>query len=104
MVSTKQKQKITFIASARELYEAEGLSGFYRGLIPTLIMVCNPAISFMFYEVLVSFGGKSSKGGVKSVSPLKAFVFGAIAKLGATLITYPLLLVKQRLHTGAVHT
>ena len=90
------------MTSAKELFKAEGMSGFYRGLIPSIVMVCNPAISFMFYEVLVSIGVEKNKKGKLVVSPLKAFIFGALAKLGATLITYPLLLVKQRLHTGSM--
>ena len=55
-ISDEQKQKATFMASAKELFKAEGMSGFYRGLIPSLVMVCNPAISFMFYGILVSIG------------------------------------------------
>ncbi len=34
------------------------------------------------------------------LSPLDAFVLSALAKLGATLVTYPMLLVKSRLQVS----
>ncbi|XP_010932196.1 peroxisomal nicotinamide adenine dinucleotide carrier isoform X2 [Elaeis guineensis] len=61
--STKPHPFGTFHA-AREVYNETGIKGFWKGLIPTLIMV---------------------------------FLLGALAKLGATVSTYPLLVVKSRL-------
>ncbi|XP_044507407.1 peroxisomal nicotinamide adenine dinucleotide carrier-like isoform X2 [Mangifera indica] len=50
--------------AAREVYMEAGITGFWKGIVPTLIMV---------------------------------FLLGALAKLGATVSTYPLLVVKSRL-------
>ncbi|KAJ0077196.1 hypothetical protein Patl1_36598 [Pistacia atlantica] len=35
---------------AREVYKEAGITGFWKGIVPTLIMVCNPSIQFMIYE------------------------------------------------------
>uniref|UniRef100_A0A453ILE4 Uncharacterized protein n=7 Tax=Triticinae TaxID=1648030 RepID=A0A453ILE4_AEGTS len=88
------------LQAIREVYRESGISGFWKGLIPTLIMVCNPSIQFMIYETL-SKRLKSKRSGKrfpkKNITAMEVFLIGAIAKLGATLVTYPLLVVKSRL-------
>ncbi|XP_042491814.1 peroxisomal nicotinamide adenine dinucleotide carrier-like [Macadamia integrifolia] len=84
----------------REVYSEAGIKGFWKGLIPTLVMVCNPSIQFMIYESLLKHlkaKRAATKQGSKGVSALEVFLAGALAKLGATLVTYPLLVVKSRL-------
>ncbi|WOL19510.1 peroxisomal nicotinamide adenine dinucleotide carrier-like [Canna indica] len=86
--------------AVREVYHEAGVRGFWKGLIPTLIMVCNPSIQFMIYETsLKHLRSKRSrtKPGEKNVTALEVFFLGALAKLGATVATYPLLVVKSRL-------
>jgi adenine nucleotide transporter 17 len=41
-----------------------------------------------------------SKGGGMALGALDIFVLSALAKIGATLVTYPLLVVKNRLQVG----
>lgn len=84
----------------KEVYREAGIQGFWKGIIPTLIMVCNPSIQFMIYETsLKHLRAKrtANKQGVKTVTALEVFLLGALAKLGATVATYPLLVVKSRL-------
>ncbi|GMH06709.1 hypothetical protein Nepgr_008549 [Nepenthes gracilis] len=86
--------------AAREVYNEAGILGFWKGIIPTLVMVCNPSIQFMIYETsLKSLKEKraANKQGLKNVTALEVFILGALAKLGATVATYPLLVVKSRL-------
>ncbi|KAF7808262.1 peroxisomal nicotinamide adenine dinucleotide carrier-like [Senna tora] len=88
------------LRAANEIYSEAGINGFWKGVIPSLIMVCNPSIQFMIYESsLKHLRAKRSakKQGNKSVSALEVFLLGALAKLGATVSTYPLLVVKSRL-------
>ncbi|XP_057974621.1 peroxisomal nicotinamide adenine dinucleotide carrier-like isoform X2 [Malania oleifera] len=62
--------------------------------------VCNPSIQFMIYESsLKHLRAKraTNKQGLKNVTALEVFLLGALAKLGATISTYPLLVVKSRL-------
>ncbi|XP_071934529.1 peroxisomal nicotinamide adenine dinucleotide carrier-like isoform X1 [Coffea arabica] len=89
----------------QEVYDEGGVSGFWRGVFPTLIMVSNPSIQFMLYETLLKKLKKrraSSKKGSNDVSALEVFLLGAVAKLGATVVTYPLLVVKSRLQAKQV--
>ncbi|CAN4095788.1 unnamed protein product [Withania somnifera] len=92
----------------QEVYGESGLSGFWNGVFPTLFMVSNPAIQFMLYETLLKKIRKrraSSNKGANDVTALDIFLLGAVAKLGATVVTYPLLVIKSRLQakqeTGA---
>ncbi|GAV63565.1 Mito_carr domain-containing protein [Cephalotus follicularis] len=83
-----------------EVYSEAGITGFWKGIIPTLIMVCNPSIQFMIYESSLKHlraNRSSNKQGLQNVSALEVFLLGALAKLGATVSTYPLLVVKSRL-------
>ncbi|KAL3337934.1 hypothetical protein AABB24_030214 [Solanum stoloniferum] len=63
-------------------------------------MVSNPSIQFMLYETLLKKIRKrraSSNKGANDVTALEIFLLGAVAKLGATVVTYPLLVIKSRL-------
>ncbi|XP_059666378.1 peroxisomal nicotinamide adenine dinucleotide carrier-like [Cornus florida] len=89
----------------REVYDEAGVVGFWKGVLPTLIMVSNPSIQFMLYETLLkklkerrALSKKSNNG----VTALEIFLLGALAKLGATVVTYPLLVVKSRLQAKQV--
>ncbi|CAN6301452.1 unnamed protein product [Urochloa humidicola] len=84
----------------QELYKESGVLGFWKGVIPALIMVSNPAIQFMLYETLLKRLKKrraSNLKGADGLTALEIFLLGAVAKLGATVVTYPLLVVKARL-------
>jgi adenine nucleotide transporter 17 len=84
----------------QELYKEDGVLGFWKGVIPSLIMVSNPAIQFMLYETLLKKLKKrraSNLKGADGLTALEIFLLGAVAKLGATVVTYPLLVVKARL-------
>ncbi|KZV55475.1 peroxisomal nicotinamide adenine dinucleotide carrier, partial [Dorcoceras hygrometricum] len=82
--------------AVQEVYGEAGVLGFWKGVFPTLIMVSNPAIQFMLYESLVKRLKKRRKNN-SEVTALEIFLLGALAKLGATVVTYPLLVVKSRL-------
>ncbi|BBN19526.1 solute carrier family 25 (peroxisomal adenine nucleotide transporter), member 17 [Marchantia polymorpha subsp. ruderalis] len=88
------------LATVRELYEEAGVVGFWKGVLPTLIMVSNPAIQFMLYETLLKWLTKKrplKKNGLKHTTATEVFAIASVAKLGATVVTYPLLVVKSRL-------
>ncbi|KAM7509074.1 hypothetical protein LguiA_019527 [Lonicera macranthoides] len=98
-LETRKRRPYGTVHAAREVYGEAGISGFWKGIIPTLIMVCNPSIQFMIYESLLKRlrAKHAAKQGSKNISALEVFLSGAFAKLGATVCTYPLLVVKSRL-------
>ncbi|XP_057974622.1 peroxisomal nicotinamide adenine dinucleotide carrier-like isoform X3 [Malania oleifera] len=96
-IHTVKPSPYGMLHAANEVYNEAGINGFWKGIIPTLIMVCNPSIQFMIYESsLKHLRAKraTNKQGLKNVTALEVFLLGALAKLGATISTYPLLVVK----------
>uniref|UniRef100_A0A182J5C9 Peroxisomal membrane protein PMP34 n=1 Tax=Anopheles atroparvus TaxID=41427 RepID=A0A182J5C9_ANOAO len=75
----------------------EGIRGLWAGAIPSLMLVINPAIQFMVYE---SLKRRVTEGTSKSPSAITFFGIGAIAKMIATVLTYPLQLVQTKLRHG----
>lgn len=73
----------------------EGVRGLWSGTIPSLILVSNPAIQFMMYEMIKRNVQKMSKT-PNDLSSFTVFVMGALSKAIATVVTYPLQLVQTR--------
>ncbi|XP_050385719.1 peroxisomal nicotinamide adenine dinucleotide carrier [Argentina anserina] len=93
--------------AVQEVYGEGGFLGFWRGVFPTLIMVSNPSMQFMLYETMLKKLKKRralSQKNNNGVTALEIFLLGALAKLGATVVTYPLLVVKARLQAKQVTT
>ncbi|OAY46210.1 peroxisomal nicotinamide adenine dinucleotide carrier isoform X2 [Manihot esculenta] len=91
----------------QEVYGEAGVWGFWKGVLPTLIMVSNPSIQFMLYETMLKKLKKQrslNKKGSNGVTAWEIFLLGALAKLGATVVTYPLLVVKSRLQAKQLKT
>ena len=47
---TISKEKKTIMQTVMEVYNTEGLSAFYKGVLPNMILVLNPIINFVMYE------------------------------------------------------
>ena len=81
----------------QEIYQQYGVPGFWRGTVPNLVMVTNPAIQYMLFEDLKKRFFRATRK--SRVGPGEVFFLSALAKIGATLVTYPLLVVKSRIQT-----
>lgn len=68
--------------------QRDGPLSLWSGTRISLYLVSNPIIQFTTYEML-------KKG--RKISPLKAFILGAISKSIATIFTYPLQVAQTRL-------
>lgn len=127
-----RRRRVTAVGVARELYLEGGVRALWRGVAPSLVMVSNPTVNYMLYEwiaarmllakrrkaalamtTMTTGRGKApgaaaaSLAAAASPSSLGAadvFVASALAKLGATVVTYPILLVKARLQSANAHT
>ena len=74
----------TFASTAAKIYKEEGLKGFFKGVIPALVLVINPVIQFTAFERLKVVVEKT-----RSLTTFDFFVLGALSKLLATGLTYP---------------
>ncbi|KAF4120244.1 Mitochondrial carrier protein [Geosmithia morbida] len=84
------------ILTAREVIEGpDGVSGLWRGLKASLVLVVNPAITYGAYERLkpIFFAGRNN------LKPWEAFALGAMSKSLATIVTQPLIVAKVGLQS-----
>jgi adenine nucleotide transporter 17 len=91
----KRRGKRSFFDVAAEIARDGGIAGFWQGLTPSLVMVSNPALQYAFYETAARRHLKSQAK--SNLSALEVFCLGAYAKFGATVLTYPLQVIKSRL-------
>ncbi|KAK3954189.1 mitochondrial carrier domain-containing protein [Pseudoneurospora amorphoporcata] len=84
------------IETAREVVESDdGITGLWRGMKASLVLVVNPAITYGAYERLkdIIFPGKNT------LKPWEAFLLGALSKSIATIVTQPLIVAKVGLQS-----
>ena len=88
LVSTRVtlKQDPSAMSCIQSVYNNEGIAGFFKGIGPTMMLIANPIIQFVMFDWFKAYL-KATKGGATT---LRLFLYGAYAKLMATLVTYPL--------------
>ncbi|KAI2791582.1 hypothetical protein POX_c04444 [Penicillium oxalicum] len=95
------------ISGVRQIYQTEGLRGFYRGLVPSLFGVSHGAFQFMAYEKLKTFWsmdsstsetqGKGRPGSQRTFGVLDTLALSGTSKLFAGCVTYPYQVIRARL-------
>jgi len=92
--------------TAKLVRETGGIMSFWRGLLPSCLLVVNPAVNFALFEQLkviyvssvlsknVSRGKLPKNATAHKLSALEAFLIGATSKAVATTIAYPLIRAK----------
>lgn len=86
------------ISGLKYIASKEGWQKLWSGTCASLMLVSNPAIQFSVYESIKRYLTKLH--GSESPSVLYYFFLGAISKLVATFITYPLQLVQTKQRHG----
>lgn len=87
-----------------QIWQTEGIRGFWRGLVPSLFGVSHGAVQFMAYEQLKHYRG-SQVGGKNGLSNWDFLLLSGLSKMFAGSITYPYQVVRARLQTyNASHT
>ncbi|KAK7112767.1 peroxisomal membrane protein PMP34-like isoform X1 [Littorina saxatilis] len=81
-----------------KIIQDEGFWSLWNGTAPSLMLAANPAIQFMVYEALKRYFQRAYH--TAELSGMLYFIIGAIAKAGATVVTYPLQVVQSRLRAG----
>lgn len=97
----------SFLGALVELVRSDGPRGLFAGLSAALVLTLNPSIQFLVYERLKAWWvaklraqPAATNGGApprRDASPAELFVIGALAKVVATIVTFPFILAKTRL-------
>lgn len=72
------------------IYKEEGLSGFFKGITPSLILTLVPVMQFTVYEVIK----KSVINDEGKISNKHIFMASMISKLLTIIISYPIMTLK----------
>ena len=76
----------------------EGVAALWAGALPSLVLVTNPAIQFMIYEMLKRRVQRWQN--TDKVKGSTALLLGAISKSLSTVLTYPLQVVQSKLRVS----
>ncbi|KAK6517863.1 hypothetical protein TWF506_005041 [Arthrobotrys conoides] len=77
----------------KQIYEENGIRGFWSGYDATLILTLNPAITFFLYETLKSLLPRKYR---EKPTSGQTFLLAAISKAVASSIMYPISMAKAR--------
>jgi len=83
--------------AAITIYRSEGIRAFYRGLLPALLGIAHVAVQFPLYEQLKIIAQRHSPD--RSLSVFSILFCSAVAKMTASVATYPHEVVRTRLQT-----
>ena len=72
------------------MIQEEGISSFFKGVLPSIILTINPVIQYIIYEVL----RKQFLNDDGSISTSNIIWISLFSKIVTTFITYPMLTVK----------
>jgi hypothetical protein len=97
--TSKVQHHKSMLEISKEIYAENGIFSFWKGFIPSLVLVSNPSINFTVFDrlKLQLQRLRMKKTGAKrlaSLSALEAFVLAAVAKAIATIVTYPVIRAK----------
>ena len=87
------EEKKGLFATAREVISEDGITGLWRGLKPSLVLVVNPAITYGLFERFKEI----MYPGTNRLTPGQSFFVGAASKSVATVVTYPYIMAKVRM-------
>ncbi|KAF7291674.1 Mitochondrial NAD transporter [Mycena chlorophos] len=96
---TQSRQEVRYkhtLDAALTIYRSEGISAFYRGLVPSLLGISHVVVQFPLYEQLKLWAQGNSQVPASTGSIL---LCSAVAKMTASVVTYPHEVVRTRLQT-----
>lgn len=82
-----------------KIIKNEGIGALWSGTIPSLVLVTNPAVQFMIFEMLKR--NLQQMLDKKELSPFHIFTLGAISKSISTVLSYPLQVVQSKKRYGS---
>lgn len=94
-------RKLSILETILQIVRKDGLSAFWAGIGPALVLVSNPVLQFSLFEQLKNKILAARAPGGPGLTDLDFFWLGAVSKLFATTVTYPYLTVKARMQAGS---
>ncbi|KAJ8522976.1 hypothetical protein ONZ45_g476 [Pleurotus djamor] len=102
-------KKLGLVDAIKHILQQDGIKTFWRGIGPALVLVINPVLQYTVFEQLKNALVKSRTSKLRAAGLATAvaaltdwdfFFLGALSKLVATSLTYPYIVVKNRLQAG----
>eukprot|EP00184_Porphyridium_aerugineum_P000702 CAMPEP_0184696460 /NCGR_PEP_ID=MMETSP0313-20130426/3744_1 /TAXON_ID=2792 /ORGANISM="Porphyridium aerugineum, Strain SAG 1380-2" /LENGTH=339 /DNA_ID=CAMNT_0027155087 /DNA_START=141 /DNA_END=1160 /DNA_ORIENTATION=+ len=98
VVTRMQASNTSFWSTVRDMYNEDGIASMFKGLVPALLMVSNPVVQFALLEYMTKLLVNHRK--THRLSATELVLLGGLAKLGATVICYPMHTVKSVLQVS----
>ena len=89
----------SILDGTRQIYRSEGISGFYRGLVPSLFGVSHGALQFMAYEQLKRKRITATSRQQDHPSSYETLLMSGLSKIFAGSVTYPYQVIRARMQT-----
>ncbi|TCD65486.1 hypothetical protein EIP91_002570 [Steccherinum ochraceum] len=87
--------------AAITIYRTEGIPAFFRGLLPSLLGILHVAVQFPLYESMKRWARR--RGHSDTLSAQDILLCSSVAKMTASVATYPHEVVRTRLQTTRIH-
>ncbi|KIJ66051.1 hypothetical protein HYDPIDRAFT_151854 [Hydnomerulius pinastri MD-312] len=100
--SSSTPASLSFRAVCHQIYDEDGLLGFWKGFTTTFLLSLNPAITLYLFQLFrrVVLRGKERA----SPPPGQAFLGGALSNTIAVTLLYPLILAKTLIQATRKHS
>lgn len=104
----KHHESVSALKIAKEIYSERGIRGFWTGFEATIFLSVNPSLTYYFFQMLKVLFIRGDGGMTKAErqrrrdnpTSWELFIFSASAKTAASLLTYPLILVKTQMQVN----
>ncbi|KAI8343253.1 mitochondrial carrier domain-containing protein [Chlamydoabsidia padenii] len=93
------ENKQSFMEVAKDIYEEKSITGFWTGYRASIVLVSNPSITYFVFEKLKDFYLRANNK--TALTSLQTFLFSALAKSVATMITYPFIFLRANMIGGS---
>lgn len=99
-----QIRRSSLSSSLKRIVKEQGIQGLYAGVVPAIVLCTNPAIQFSMFaasSAAVRRSRRARKRRNLELSSADVFVLGAWAKAVASVLTFPVQVVKTSLSKAA---
>ncbi|CAO3600409.1 unnamed protein product [Absidia cylindrospora] len=93
------KHKQSFMDIAKDIYREKSITGFWTGYRASIVLVSNPSITYFVFEKLKAMYLRANNK--TTLTSLQIFLFSALAKSVATMITYPFIFLRANMVGGS---